>query len=264
MDKVKSKLNGFDLFKVSIRMLFLQGALHQKGMQNIGFVNALAASSRKLAGDQNDTLLRRHLGFFNCNPNFSSLILGGVLRLEEERVAGKPIDVNDIEYFKKSVSSPLAAMGDMLFLGGMKPLALTFACIFAIYQSLTGLLAVLLLYNLAIVSCRFWGVYFGYSKGWGLVEFFSGPGFQRVLSAVQISGACAGGALTAIIVNALFKGGIRIFLLTGPLSLPGGVSILISGGVVASLAVFLMKRDISSTLFAIALFPISIFLVLVF
>ena len=264
MDKVTSKLNGFDLFKVSLRILFLQGTLHQKGMQNIGFASALSVSSRKLAGDQNDALIRRHLGFFNCNPNFSSLVMGGVLRLEEERLAGKPIDTTDIEYFKKSISSPLAAMGDMLFLGGIKPLALTFACIFAIYQSLTGLLAVLLLYNLTIVSCRFWGVYFGYSKGWELVDFFSGPGFQRLLSAVQIVGACAGGALTAIVLNALLKGGIRSFLLTGPLSPLGGVPMLLSGGVIVCIALALLRKDISSSWFAVLLFPISVLLVFLF
>ena len=149
-------------------------------------------------------------------------------------------------------------------MGGIKPLALTFACISAIYQSLTGLLAVLLLYNLAILSCRIWGVYFGYSRGWELVDFFSGPGFQRLLSAVQIAGACAGGALTAIVINALFKGGIESFLLTGPLSPQGGVPMLLSGGVIVCLAVILLRRDISSSWFAVFLFPISVLLVSLF
>ncbi len=251
------KLGSFDLFKVAFRILFLQGALHQKGMQNIGFASALSAGSKKLAGSEANALVRKHLSFFNCNPNFTSLVVGGVLRLEEERLAGKPIDNNDIEYFKKAVSSPLAAMGDMLFLGGIKPLALTFACVFAIYQSFIGLLAVFLLYNLIIVFCRVWGVYFGYAKGWELVDFFSGPSFQKLLSAVQIIGACAGGALTAIVLNTLFKGGIGIFLSVGLLSPQGGVPILIAGGVVALVAVLLLRRDISSAWFAIFLLPIS-------
>ncbi|NIM20361.1 MAG: hypothetical protein GTO51_09040 [Candidatus Latescibacteria bacterium] len=264
MDKVIKKLGWLDLFKVALRILFLQGALHQKGMQNVGFASAFSAGSIKIAGREADALVRKHLGFFNCNPNFTSLVVGGVLRLEEERLAGKPIDDNDIEYFKKAISSPLAAMGDMLFLGGVKPLALTFACVSAIYHSLIGLLAVLLLYNLIIVSCRIWGVYFGYNKGWELVEFFSGPGFQRLLSAVQISGACAGGALTAIVLNALFEGGMGAFLPVGSLSVQGGVPMLLSGGVLVVVAVILLRRDISSSWFAVFLLPISALLAFIF
>lgn len=264
MDNITRKLGSFDLFKVTFRILFLQGVLHQKGMQNIGFASALSAVSAKLAGDKADALVRKHMGFFNCNPNFSSLVVGGALKLEEERLAGKPIDDNDIEYFKKAVSSPLAAMGDMLFLGSFKPLALTFACIFAIYQSLAGLLAVFLIYNAVIVSCRFWGVYFGYSKGWELVEFFAGSGYQRLLNAVQIAGACVGGALTAIVLNTLFRGGMGIFFPAGPLNPENGVPMLVVGGGVVLVTVLLLRRDISSSWFAVFLLPVSALLALIF
>ncbi|MFH1754152.1 MAG: PTS system mannose/fructose/sorbose family transporter subunit IID [Candidatus Latescibacterota bacterium] len=265
MDKVTNQLGAFDLFKVSLRILFLQGVLHPKGMQNIGFASAVSAGSVKLAGEKAaDELVRKHMGFFNCNPNFTSLVVGGALKLEEERLAGKPIDDHDIEYFKKAVSSPLAAMGDMMFLGSFKPLALTFACIFAIYQSLTGLLAVFLIYNSIIVTCRFWGVYFGYSKGWELVDFFAGPGFQRVLNAVQIAGACVGGALTAIVLYALFKGGIGAFFPRGPLSPQSGAPMLMLGGGVVLVTMLLLRRDLSSSWFAVCLLPVSALLALLF
>lgn len=264
MDKLNQKLGAFDLFRVALRILFLQGVLHQKGMQNVGFASALSAAGFKLAGHEADALVRKHMGFFNCNPNFTSLVVGGALKLEEERLAGKPIDDSDIEYFKKAVSSPLAAMGDMMFLGSFKPLALTLACIFAIYQSLAGLLAVFLIYNSIIVSCRFWGVYFGYAKGWELVEFFAGPGFQRLLNAVQIVGACVGGALTAIVLNALFRGGIGIFFPAGPLNPKSGVPMLVVGGGVVLATVLLLRRDISSSWFAVFLLPVSALIAIFF
>jgi len=264
MDTIERKLGTFDLFKVALRVLFLQGLLHHKGMQNIGFASALSATGFKLAGGKADELVRKHMGFFNCNPNFSSLVIGGTLKLEEERLAGKPIDDGDIEYFKKAVSSPLAAMGDMMFLGSFKPLALTLACIFAIYQSLAGMLAVFLIYNAIIVSCRFWGVYFGYAKGWELVDFFAGPGFQKLLNAVQVAGACVGGALTAIVLNALFRGGIGIFFPAGPLNPQSGVPMLVVGGGVILVTVLLLRRDLSSSWFAVFLLPVSALLAVFF
>jgi PTS system mannose-specific IID component len=223
-------------------VLFLQSLLNRKGMQNLGFASAVFAAGRKRFGNN---LLERHMNFFNCNPNFTPLVVGGVLKLEEERLAGKPVDDKDIEYFKRSMSSPLAAVGDMLFLGGLKPLALTFACVFAIYKSVAGLLVVFLLYNLIILSCRLWGVYFGYSKGWELVEVFSSPAFRQVLNVVQAFGASAGGVLVAILLFRFWHQGSWVSL---------------SFGAVAILTIFLIRKDVSVTWFAILLFMISIIL----
>jgi PTS system mannose-specific IID component len=247
MVQVDSRISRFDLFRVFWRLLFVQGLLHPKGMQNLGLMNALAPVIRRLGGKDPKSLLLNHLSFFNCNPNFTPLIAGGILRLEIERESGKPVSERDIEYFKKSISGPLAAMGDLLFLGGLKPLALTLACVFAIYKSPIGLLAVLLLYNLAVVSCRLWGVYFGYAKGWELVDVFSGPVFQRLLGVVQSIGACAGGALVAIILNRLPQSGTWV--------LPLGVVLMVA-------AVFMLRRDVSSSRLAIFLFPLSVLVAL--
>jgi PTS system mannose-specific IID component len=244
-----AKLTRSDLFGVFLRLLMLQTTLHAKGMQNLGVMHALAPALARLEGKKYNVLMSKHLEFFNCNPNFVPVIVGGVLKLEEERAAGRPVEDRDISYFRRAVSSPLAAMGDMLFLGGLKPLALTLACVFAIYKSLIGLLAVLLLYNVVIVACRLWGVYFGYSKGWELVDVFSGPAFQRLLGIVQSLGASAGGALIAVVVYRLPS---------------GGMSVLLPGIALMALAVFTLRKDVSSSRLAILLFPLSALIAILF
>lgn len=247
MDKVDERIKRRNLFSMFWRLLFVQGLLHAKGMQNLGLMSALGPGIGKLDGDESKPLLLNHLTFFNCNPNFTPLIAGGIIRLEYEREAGKPVTDKDIEYFKKSMSGPMAAMGDLLFLGGLKPLALTLACIFAIYKSLIGLVAVVLLYNVLVVTCRLWGVYFGFAKGWELVDVFSGPAFQRLLGLVQNVGACAGGALVAVIVSRLPQSGTWV--------LPLGV-------VLMSVTVLILRRDFSSSRLAIFLFPLSVLVAL--
>ncbi len=242
MDPVR-RVTNMDLFRVFLRMLFLQGLLHAKGMQNMGIMNVLAPALTKLDTGEDKQLIAKHLNFFNCNPNFTSLVVGSILRMEEDRFNGKVYEDEQLEYFKRAISSPLAAMGDMFFLGGLKPLSLTLACIFAIYNSFIGLLAVLLFYNAVVISCRLWGVYYGYSKGWDLVDVFSGPAFQRLLGSVQSIGASVGGALVAVVLVRLPHGGTWMLGL--------GVVLMI-------LAVYMLRRDVSSARFAILLMPVIV------
>jgi len=243
------RLTPRDLFGVFLRLLMVQAMLHPKGMQNLGISRAIAPALERLGYRADKSLLARHLEFFNCNPNFVPLIVGGVLRLEEDRMAGRPVAEGEISYFRRAVSSPLAAMGDMLFLGGLKPLSLTLACVFAIYKSFIGLLAVLLLYNVIVVSCRLWGVYYGYSKGRELVDVFSGPAIQRLLGIVQSVGASVGGALVAVVLYRLPQGGSWI---------------LAPGVVTMAVAVFLLRRDVSPSRLAILLFPLSALITFLF
>jgi PTS system mannose-specific IID component len=243
------RLSRLDLLRVVVRLLFAQALLNKRGMQNLALAGSLSAVEGKLGGNGDNSFLKRHLAFFNCNPNFVPLIVGGVLRLEEERLSGKPVGDNDIDYFKKALSSPLAAMGDMLFLANLKPLALTFACIFAMFKLPIGLLAVFLLYNLTIITCRIWGVFFGYAKGWELVDFFSGPEFQRVLGIVQGLGAAVGGALVGIIFHRFPQ---------------SGQWMLLAGGVLVVITLYILKRDVPAPWFAIVLFPTSAFIALLF
>lgn len=242
-----ASLGRADLFKVGVRLLFVQGLLHPKGMQNLGVMSALSPATEKLSGEGGNMLLEKHLSFFNCNPNLAPLIVGGILKLEEQRIAGRPVTHEDIEHFKRSLSSPLAAMGDMLFLGGLKPLALTLLCLFAIYHSFIGLLAILVLYNAAVIACRLWGVHFGYAKGWELVDVFSGPVFQRLLGLVQSIGASVGGALAAVLIYRQPQGRPWMFV--------AGAALILG-------TVYLLRRDVSSSRFAIFLFPLTVLIAL--
>lgn len=248
MALVTGRLGFWDLFRVFLRLLFMQGLLNWRGMQNLGLASALGPVSGKLGDEADNSLLANHLGFFNCNPNFVPLIVGGVLRMEEEKRSGKPVADGDIDRFKRGLAGPLAAMGDMLFMGNLKPLALTFACIFAIYKLPIGLLAVLLLYNVTIVACRLWGLYFGYAKGWELTNALSGPQFRSVLGVAEAANAAVGGALVGAIVYRFHGNAHAVWLVAAAL---------------AAVTLYLLKRDIPASWIAIILLPICAFAALV-
>ena len=80
MADVTGKLTRGDLNRVFARLLFVQAAIHRRGMQNIGVLFALDAAAARIS-DPPGTLLGRHADHFNTNPNAVPLVIGGVIML---------------------------------------------------------------------------------------------------------------------------------------------------------------------------------------
>jgi PTS system mannose-specific IID component len=238
MAPVTGKLTRGDLNRIFARTLFIQAAMHRRGMQNIGVLSALDVGAARLTDDPAG-LLARHSEHFNTNPNMAPIVIGGVLRIEEEGGRGGPASVSR---FKQACASALAAAGDVFFGGGLRPIALTLATLFAIYRFFPGLVAVFVLYNAALITVRYRGLSFGYARGWGLIEAFSSPRVQRALVLVRTGAACAGGLLAGVIVTGAFQEGTRA---------------LVTTVLVAALAWFAPRRGIPASRLALALFPVA-------
>lgn len=231
-----SRLSPGDLARVNARLLFLQASLHRRGMQNIGLLFALDAAADKLGRDR---LLERHTDYFNTNPNLAPIVVGGILRIEEEGDSAGPASVSR---FKQAAASALAAAGDVLFSGALRPLALTLACLSVIYSFFAGLLAVWVLYNTALLVGRRRGIAFGYARGWGLVESFSGPRVQRWLAGARGLAALGAGLLAGLLVNKSSAAGTyTVITLVG----------------VAALIWLLTRRGMTAPRLALALFPLA-------
>lgn len=207
-------------------------------MQNLGFVNALVPGAERVANDP-AALLARHTGHFNTNPNMAPVVIGGVLRIEEEGGRG---GLASVSRFKQACASALAAAGDVFFSGGLRPIALTLAILFAIYRFFPGLVAVFVLYSAVLIAVRFRGLSFGYERGWGLIDAFSSPRVQRALVLVRIGAAGAGGLLAGVIATVAFHHGMRA---------------LVATVLVAALAWLAARRGIPPSRLAIALFPVA-------
>jgi PTS system mannose-specific IID component len=238
MAPVTGKLTRGDLNRIFARSLFIQAAMHRRGMQNLGVLAALEPGAGRVTDDP-AALMARHADHFNTNPNMAPMVIGGVLRIEEDGGRGGPASVSR---FKQACASALAAAGDVFFGGGLRPIALTLATLFAIYRFFPGLVAVFVLYNAALITVRYRGLSFGYARGWGLIEAFSSPRVQRALVLVRTGAACAGGLLAGVIVTGAFHGGMRTLALAV---------------LVAALAWLAAQRGIPTSRLALALFPVA-------
>ena len=236
---MSERLTPSDLRRVLARLLFVQATLNRKGMQNIGVLHALAAAAPRLAGEPM-SLLARHNDHFNTNPNAVPIVVGSVLRIEEDGLATAPVP---IARFKQAACSALAAMGDVLMVGALKPLALTLAVVSAIYSFSTGLVAIVVVYNAALLAGRAWGLRFGYARGWGIVDAFTGLRVQRVVMRARILAAFAGGAMVAVIARRAFAASPADLALVGAATLGAWIA---------------MNRGLNVARLAILLFPLVV------
>ena len=114
-----------DLAATASRSIEIQALLTPERMQGVGFGFALLPVLRRLYLVKEDLgrALSRHLSYFATHPVLSGYVLGVAARLEERRAGGEPIGDGEIDAVKRSLASPLAALGDPLFWVTLRPLA---------------------------------------------------------------------------------------------------------------------------------------------
>jgi len=122
---VAPRLRADDLARATSRSLQIQALLTPERMQGPGFAFALLPALRRLYPDRQDLAraVARHLDYFATHPVLSGYVLGAVARLEERRAGGEPVGEERIATLKRSLASPLAALGDPLFWVTLRPLA---------------------------------------------------------------------------------------------------------------------------------------------
>jgi len=166
--------------KEQFRGLFIQAAWNFENFQGIGFAYALVPLLRhaRFTEEEVRDLIKRHLTCFNTNPYFAGMILGGTLRLEEERAQGR-VTAGEIDTFKNDLTGALGALGDSLTWGALRPLAGLAAALAAVIDETAAPLLFLVLYNLVTLWIRGAGLWNGYAYGSGLLTYLNNVKFQK-------------------------------------------------------------------------------------
>ena len=161
---------GLTLLRMFWRSFLLQASWNFEKFQNMGFFYLILPGLRSLYGDDLPADIRqRHGSYFNTHPYFAPLVAGTILRLEARRFAGEELTV-DAETYKNMVMAPLAAMGDALFWGGVRPLAALLGLLVASQGSLWAPIVFLVLFNLPHLVMRGSGLLLGYMQELRAIE----------------------------------------------------------------------------------------------
>jgi PTS system mannose-specific IID component len=160
------------IFKVFVRSFFIQSSWNYGEIQGLGFSSAIDPAIAAIYQDEEARAEARvrHREAFNIHPYMSAPVLGAVIKMEEEVMAGKR-DPEDIILFKKSLSSPYSAIGDMFFWGSVRPFASIVSIGAALYFGMLALLLFLIVYNLFHLWMRWFGLTIGCRLGVDVVEY---------------------------------------------------------------------------------------------
>jgi PTS system mannose-specific IID component len=191
-------------YRVFLRSFFLETLWNYQKMQNVGFVFAIYPALKRLfaSGAALQDAVSRNLELVNTHPSMGPLLMGLTLLLEKERDCAE-----DVITYRRAFMTALAAQGDHIFWGVLKPLAAAVGTATTLVSGnfYAGPLAALLAYNVPNMAARVWGFGAGWSRGLRVLSIFQSPFFHRALSLARDATACGLGSVVGVIIWYIFS-----------------------------------------------------------
>jgi Phosphotransferase system, mannose/fructose/N-acetylgalactosamine-specific component IID len=189
------------LLRVALRSLFLEASWSRQGQQNLGLAAAIDPALKEIyGGPRLGEARQRAFSFFNTNPIASGLVLGIIIRLEEEVAVGRRTAENRIQ-LGLNLCRGLAGLGDMIFWESWLPLC----CVIAVWTGLSlgywwTPLLLPLLFCLPALPVRFLGLAMGYRRGEEAIYSLARCDVQRLITVIRLLLAFVVGASTTALV----------------------------------------------------------------
>ncbi len=202
-----------DVFQAFVRWLcFSHSTYNWERMQGMGFAHSMTPIIKKLYTTKEDisAALKRHLVFFNTQPDAGSVIHGIVIAMEEERASGADISDDAINAVKTGLMGPMAGIGDTLQQGILLPIALSLGISIAlggnIAEATTGSLLGPIVFAVIAAAGIWGGGWFlwwqGYKQGRTAVTNILRSGtLNRVITGAGVLGNFIMGALVVQFVS---------------------------------------------------------------
>ena len=140
--------------------------------------------------------LVRHTEFFNITPQIAPFV-GGVVTSMEEKHATGVVDSTAISAIKTALMGPLSGIGDSIFVGCIRIIALGVGISLAMSGSILGPIAYFAIYNIPAFLTRYYGAHLGYNLGFNYLDKMQKTGMMdKLLAAAGILGIMVIGAMS--------------------------------------------------------------------
>lgn len=224
--------------------LFAEMTHSYERMEAIGVATSFGKALQKIYAGNDEAYkraLQRHLAFFNTEGNWGGACVGMALAMEEQ-MAEHDEDEKDevINGLKTSLMGPLAALGDSIDWGTLKPIICGIGLALSANGSMLGVLFCLL-FCFTILFCGYKCWWLGYNQGANaMTNVINSPLFKTITKSASLLGMFMMGVLTANYVG-----------LSTTLAIPTGDSMLMVQDVLDSIIPGLLPLGVVLGLYGI-------------
>ena len=146
--------------------------------------------------------LQRNLEFFNCSMYVTTFIGSIVASMEEMNAKQDDFDPTSISTMKVALMGPLAGIGDSLFFGTIRIIAIGIGTSLAAQGNILGTLLFLLVFNVPAFLVRYFGAMKGYELGANYLEKIQKSGMMdKFMMAASIVGVMVIGGMTKELIT---------------------------------------------------------------
>lgn len=163
---MRNKISKWDLIKSwSIWMNFCHSCYNYERLQGLGFGHSMMPIINKIykAKNEKKDAVKRHIEFFNTEPNIGTPIHGYIISLEEKKSNGE--EIRNISAIKKGLMGSIAGMGDSITQTIITPLLLLLAIYYALSHNIIGAITCVFLLAAYIIYISYTGWMDGYYNG---------------------------------------------------------------------------------------------------
>lgn len=141
--------------------------------------------------------LTRHVAFFNVTPQLAPFV-GGIAVSMEEKVATGELEGAAVDSVKAALMGPLSGIGDSIFLGCIRVIAVAVGASLAATGNILGPILYFLIYNIPAFLVRIFGARLGYDLGFSLLTNAQKSGLMdKIMYAAGIVGTMVIGAMSS-------------------------------------------------------------------
>lgn len=187
------------------KMAFNQGSLgmefswNYERQMHIAFAMMVNNNLKKIYANDPEgykEALKRHVEFFNITPQLAPFVGGVVTSMEEMKVRGE-VEDEAISSIKTALMGPLSGIGDSIFVGCLRVIAVGIGISLAQVGNIMGPILYFLLYNIPCFIIRYFGAHFGYNIGFNYLKKMQENGLMdKLLTAASILGVMVIGCMS--------------------------------------------------------------------
>lgn len=150
-------------------IFFAQATQNFERMMGLAFCHVVEPILKKLYKNDDEEYkraLKRHMQFYNTEPQLGALIPGITIAMEEARASGEEVSEELIVNTKNALMGPFAGIGDSMLIGTFSPILLSIAMSMCINDgNPVGPIFFCVTWLVSIVALQWFLFHKGYSMG---------------------------------------------------------------------------------------------------